>query len=145
MDMHLHMNSLLMYTCKNTHKQAIMEKLHELDDAIFNEYIKRKIESIAGIIEQGIQVGYFDWETCGEPQVVRNYVKDVLLNLVLIHSEVYAVSSQIVTRVLNRLVELVSGEFLKKIREVEVFSYNGIIYVSCSFYIACMLTMGALW
>ena len=82
-----------------------------------------------GIIEQGIHVGCFDWGTCGEPEFVRNYVKDVLLNLVLIHAEVYAVSSQIVSRVLERLVELLSDEFYNKIHEVEVFGYNGIIYV----------------
>ena len=45
-------------------------------------------------------------------------------------SQVHAVSSQIVPRVLCRLVELLSSEFLKLIKEVETFSYNGIVYVS---------------
>ncbi len=39
-------------------------------------------------------------------------------------------SSRIVERALCRLVELLSAEFLKLIREVENFSYQGIISVS---------------
>jgi len=40
------------------------------------------------------------------------------------------VSSEIVQRVMCRLVEQLSSEFLKQLREVESFSFNGIIYVS---------------
>ena len=104
--------------------------LQELDGKVFDEYIKRKSESIVGIIEQGIQVGNFDWEQCQPPTTVRSYIKEVLLNLVIIHAEVFSVSEHIVPRVLCRLVELVSDEFLRNIQEVEVFGYNGIIYVS---------------
>lgn len=39
-------------------------------------------------------------------------------------------SSRIVDRVLRRLVELLSAEFLKLIKDVDSFSYNGIISVS---------------
>ena len=63
------------------------------------------------------------------PTEVRSYIKEVLLNLVIIHAEVYAVSEHIVPRVLCRLIELVSDEFLRYISEVEVFSYNGVLYV----------------
>ena len=107
-----------------------MHELQELDDKVFDEYIKRKSESIVGIIEQGIQAGSFDWEQCPPPTAVRSYIKEVLLNLVIIHAEVYAVSEHIVPRVLCRLIELISDEFLNYIREVEVFGYNGILYVS---------------
>ena len=66
------------------------------------------------------------------PKEVRSYIKEVLFNLVIIHAEVFAVSEHIVPRVLQRLVELVSDEFLRYIKEVEVFGYNGILYVSLS-------------
>ena len=65
-----------------------MDQLHELDDKVFSEYINRKSESVIGIIEQGMHVGYFDWDHCSEATQVRNYVKEVLFNLVLIHAEV---------------------------------------------------------
>ena len=63
------------------------------------------------------------------PKEVRSYIKEVLFNLVIIHAEVFAISEQIVPRVLQRLIQLVSEEFLSYIREVEPFSYNGILYV----------------
>ncbi len=65
-----------------------MELLHELDVKIFTEYIERKSESVTGIIEQGMKAGFFDWESCPEPQTVRSYIKEVLFNLVIIHAEV---------------------------------------------------------
>ena len=109
--------------------QEVLDDLQELDDKVFDEYIKRKSESIVGIIEQGIQVGNFDWERCEEPRELRSYIKEVLFNLVIIHAEVFAVSEQIVPRVLQRLIQLVSDEFLSYIKEVESFGYNGILYV----------------
>ena len=107
-----------------------MNDLRDLDDKVFGEYIKRKSESICGIIEQGIQVGNFDWNKCVPPTEVRSYIKEVLFNLVIVHAEVFAVSEQIVARVLQRLVQLVSDEFLRYIGDVEEFGYNGILYVS---------------
>ena len=65
-----------------------MEQIEELDERVFEEYIKRKSESLLGIIEQGMHMGYFDWENCWEPKEVRGYVKELLLNLVLFHAEV---------------------------------------------------------
>ena len=63
------------------------------------------------------------------PKEVRSYIKEVLFNLVIIHAEVFAVSEHIVPRVLQRLIQLVSDEFLSYIREVDAFGYNGILYV----------------
>lgn len=103
-----------------------------LDDKIFKAYIERKSESLHGIIENGMQVGYFDWNQAGEPTQVRSYVREILMTLVLIHSEVYAVSASIVPRVMHELVRILSKEFLTCIGEVETFNVNGVIHV-CSY------------
>ena len=71
--------------------QTTMEQLHELDEKVFQEYISHKSESLVGIVEPGLHVGFFDWEQCGEPEEVRSYVKDILLNLMLVHAEVHVV------------------------------------------------------
>ncbi len=68
--------------------QTVMEQLYKLDEKIFSEYITRKSESVTGIIEEGMKAGFFDWERCPVPKTVRNYVKEVLFNLVIIHAEV---------------------------------------------------------
>lgn len=101
----------------------------ELDDKIFVAYIKHKSESLHGIIETGMQVGYFDWNQAQEPKEVRSYVREILMNLVLIHAEVYAVSVNIVPRVMHELVRILSREFLQCISEVEAFNVNGVIHV----------------
>ncbi len=66
----------------------VLEQLCNLDENIFTEYIKRKSESVTGIMEEGMKAGFFDWERCTVPDTVRNYVKEVLFNLVIIHAEV---------------------------------------------------------
>ena len=65
-----------------------MDQLKELDGRIFREYIGHKAEAVVGIVEPGTKMGYFDWENCTTPQGVRHYVKEILLNLVIIHAEV---------------------------------------------------------
>lgn len=101
-----------------------------LDDKIFDAYIQRKSESLQGIIEQGMQVGYFDWAEALEPTEVRSYIREILMNLVLIHAEVYAVSALIVPRVMYQLVRILSKDFFYALSEVEAFNVNGVICVS---------------
>ena len=100
-----------------------------LDDRIFGAYIRRKSDSLVGIIQHGMQVGYFDWNQASEPTQVRGYVREILMNLVIIHAEVYAVSALIVPRVMHELVNILSREFYECIGEVEAFNVNGVIYV----------------
>lgn len=109
-----------------------------LDNKIFKAYIKRKSDSLQGVIEHGMTVGYFSWEHAGDPTHVRTYVREILMNLVLIHSEVYAVSAHIVPRVMHELVNILSKEFLECVCEVEAFNVNGIIHVSnCTLSCSC--------
>lgn len=107
----------------------MIEDVITLDNKIFGAYIKRKSDSLQGIIEHGMSVGYFDWEHAGDPTEVRSYIREILLYLVLIHAEVYAVSALIVPRVMHRLVNILSKEFLECISEVEAFNVNGVIHV----------------
>jgi exocyst complex component 2 len=108
----------------------MIEDVTALDKKVFEAYIKRKSDSLQGIIEHGMNVGYFDWEHAGDPSEVRSYVREILMHLVLIHAEVYAVSALIVPRVMHELVSILSKEFLDCISEVECFNVNGIIHVS---------------
>lgn len=104
--------------------------MYKLDDNIFTKYVSHKSKSFSGIIEHGMQVGYFDWEQAKEPTKVRNYIRDILMNLVHVHAEVYAVSSQLVPRVMVELVKVMSKEFYECIGVVESFNANGVIHVS---------------
>ena len=101
-----------------------------LDVRIFERYVSHKTESFSGIIEQGMHAGYFDWEQAKEPTEVRSYIRDILMNLVLVHAEVYAVSPQLVPRVMVQLVQKMSREFYDNIGGIEAFNANGVIFVS---------------
>lgn len=66
-----------------------MESLMELDQRLFGNYIDHKSEALVGGIEQGMQVGLFDWEQCEhEPDGVRTYIQEIIISLATIHCEV---------------------------------------------------------
>jgi len=49
---------------------------------------------------------------------IRTYVKDVIMNLVLVHAQVFAVSSDLLPQVLSALTDLLADEF-KRLLEKE--------------------------
>ncbi len=83
--------------------QKVIEQLYDLDENIFALYVKRKSESVTGIMEEGMKAGFFDWEHCTVPTTVRNYVKEVLFNLVIIHAEVSKFSESFLLKHYPRL------------------------------------------
>lgn len=115
--------------------QQVLREMYALDKKIFELYVSHKSECFSGIIEHGMDVGYFDWDQAMEPTKVRSYIRDILMNLVLVHAEVYAVSPQLVPRVMHELVKIMSKEFYDCIAAVEAFNVNGIIYVRVGVYI----------
>ena len=61
----------------------------DLEKRIFECYIEHKSETLVDAIEQGMQVGLFDWEQCrSAPTCIRSYIHDITLTLVAIHCEV---------------------------------------------------------
>ena len=68
--------------------QEFLERLAELDCAVFDEYIKLKLEPLLMLIEPGMNGGYFDWETSVLPGGIRSYIMEILLSLVYVHAEV---------------------------------------------------------
>ena len=107
-----------------------MSEMCSLDQEIFDLYVEHKSKSFEKIIKNGMQVGYFDWDQAVQPTKVRSYVRDMLMNLVLVHAEVYAVSPLLVPRVMFQLVQIMSHEFYQCIAQVDSFNVNGVIFVS---------------
>ena len=66
-----------------------MECLVELEQKIFRCYIEHKSDTLVDAIEQGMQIGLFEWEQCdSEPTCVRSYIHETIITLVCIHCEV---------------------------------------------------------
>ncbi|XP_074525185.1 exocyst complex component 2 isoform X1 [Halichoeres trimaculatus] len=102
-----------------------VDAVRELDRKLFDAYIERRADPIAGSLEPGIYAGYFDWRDCQTPTGVRNYLKEALVNIIAVHAEVFTVSKDLVPRVLSRIVESVADEMCRLMQCVSSFSKNG--------------------
>ncbi|XP_029004907.1 exocyst complex component 2 isoform X2 [Betta splendens] len=102
-----------------------VDAVRELDRKLFDAYIERRADPIAGSLEPGIYAGYFDWRDCQTPTGVRNYLKEALVNVITVHAEVFTVSKDLVPRVLSKIVESVADEMCRLMQCVSSFSRNG--------------------
>uniref|UniRef100_A0A3B3ZBA2 Exocyst complex component 2 n=1 Tax=Periophthalmus magnuspinnatus TaxID=409849 RepID=A0A3B3ZBA2_9GOBI len=102
-----------------------VEAVRELDRKLFDAYIERRADPIAGALEPGIYAGYFDWRDCQAPTGVRNYLKEALVNIIAVHAEVFTVSKDLVPRVLSKIVESVADEMCRLMQCVSSFSKHG--------------------
>ncbi|XP_026201416.1 exocyst complex component 2 isoform X2 [Anabas testudineus] len=105
--------------------RASVDAVRELDRKLFEAYIERRADPIAGSLEPGIYAGYFDWRDCQTPTGVRNYLKEALVNIITVHAEVFTVSKDLVPRVLSKIVESVADEMCRLMQCVSSFSKNG--------------------
>uniref|UniRef100_A0AAX7TGT9 Exocyst complex component 2 n=1 Tax=Astatotilapia calliptera TaxID=8154 RepID=A0AAX7TGT9_ASTCA len=106
-----------------------VDAVRGLDRKLFEAYIERRADPIAGSLEPGIYAGYFDWRDCQTPTGVRNYLKEALVNIIAVHAEVFTVSKDLVPRVLSRIVESVADEMCRLMQCVSSFSKNGALQV----------------
>ncbi|KAK5930363.1 hypothetical protein CgunFtcFv8_026600 [Champsocephalus gunnari] len=102
-----------------------MDAVRGLDRKLFEAYIERRADPIAGSLEPGIYAGYFDWRDCQTPTGVRNYLKEALVSIITVHAEVFTVSKDLVPRVLSKIVESVADEMCRLMQCVSSFSKNG--------------------
>uniref|UniRef100_A0A7N8YJK6 Exocyst complex component 2 n=1 Tax=Mastacembelus armatus TaxID=205130 RepID=A0A7N8YJK6_9TELE len=105
--------------------QVSVDTVRELDRKLFEAYIERRADPIAGSLEPGIYAGYFDWRDCQTPTGVRNYLKEALVSIITVHAEVFTVSKDLVPRVLSKIVESVADEMCRLMQCVSSFSKNG--------------------
>lgn len=98
-----------------------------LDDKLFEAYVEEKSNPIVGTMEQNMYSGKFDWRTCKKPYGVRNYLKEVIMQMIEVHAEVFAVSPAFVTRVTKNVIEAVSEEMSRLVECITEFSPNGVL------------------
>lgn len=56
-----------MVTCVRVSSQVSVDAVRQLDRNLFDAYIERRADPIAGSLEPGIYAGYFDWRDCQTP------------------------------------------------------------------------------
>ncbi|XP_051954659.1 exocyst complex component 2 [Xyrauchen texanus] len=102
-----------------------IEAVRQLDEHLFETYIEKKSDPIVGSLEPGIYAGYFDWKDCQPPTGARSYLKEALVSIISVHAEVFAVSKELVPRVLSKIIEAVAEEMSRLMQCVSSFSKNG--------------------
>ena len=103
-----------------------------LDSKLFEAYMEAKTEPIVAIIEPSMYVGKFDWARCPKPADARDYVKEIIHNVISVHAEVDRVSpknSDHVTQAMIRIVEAVTEEVNRLFCCISRMNSNGCIQV----------------
>ncbi|KAJ9149019.1 Exocyst complex component SEC5 [Pleurostoma richardsiae] len=94
--------------------KTIRDVLGQIDARLFQSYTRQYIDSLRKIIRTGATAP--DWAptttTADKPREVKPYVYEVLLNLVLVHTQVSTTASSLTSQVLSYLLEQLSRELL---------------------------------
>ncbi len=87
-----------------------------LHGKLFEAYLELKCDPIVAMVEPSMYVGKFDWARCPKPIDARDYVKEIIHNVISVHSEVDRVSAlsngkhNYVQAILQRVVHAVCEE-----------------------------------
>ena len=103
-----------------------------LDSKLFEAYMEQKIEPIVAIIEPSMYVGKFDWARAPKPLDARDYVKEIIHNVISVHAEVDRVSPRNSTQVkeaMVRIVQAVTEEVNRLLACISRMNSNGCIQV----------------
>ncbi|XP_028398981.1 exocyst complex component 2-like isoform X2 [Dendronephthya gigantea] len=107
---------------------SFKSEITTLENRIFNAYIELKSEPLVARIKTGMFAGDFSWGRCLQPTDARDYIKAVILELVIIHAQVFSVSASFVPRVLSRLTEILTEAIYKLFKNFKgKYTTNGIV------------------
>lgn len=105
--------------------KIVQGRLMELDNKLFQKLLEAKCDPIVGAIEPSMYAGAFDWKRCPEPVGVSPYIKEILMNLIEVHSEVYTISPPLVGRIMTPLAQTVAEEIARIYECTEKFTKYG--------------------
>ncbi|CAI4210639.1 unnamed protein product [Parascedosporium putredinis] len=96
--------------------KTIRDVLGQIDARLFQTYTRPAVDNLKSIIKEGIADS--DWSPAPgvRPTEAKPYVYEVLLSLVLIHSQVSTTAPSLTTQVLSFLLEQISRELLETYR-----------------------------
>jgi len=115
------------YPISDKLKKDLTSELNDLEGRIFDAYIEQKADPLIAYVEPGMTICDFKWHNCLPPSDVRSYVKEVIMNLVTVHAQVFAVSEELLSQVLSRLTDMLADEFCRLISAVKTFTSAGAV------------------
>lgn len=107
--------------------KTIRDVLAQIDARLFQSYTKPAIEELQVIIRSAILSP--DWEPrpSEKPNGVKPYIYQVLLNLVLIHTQVSTTASSLTPQVLSYLLEQISRDLLDAFKQRSRYTLSALM------------------
>jgi exocyst complex component 2 len=97
--------------------KTIRDVLGQIDARLFQSYTRPAVQTIQSIIRNGISDPNWAPGPNEKPKEARPYVYEILLSLVLVHTQVSTTASVLTSQVLSYLLEQVSRELLEAFKQ----------------------------
>jgi exocyst complex component 2 len=116
------------FSVKLTDESAtIRDVLGQIDKQLFDSYTRSAIQTIRNIVRNGISSPNWAPAVNEKPKEVRPYVNEVLLSLVLVHTQVSTTASVLTTQVLSHLLEETSRELLEAFKQRQRYTLSSLM------------------
>lgn len=109
-----------------TDRQTLWEVTDQLDKILFDDVVKRKTSSLAGICELAL-VQDMTWTRGDRPTEIRPYLFKCLLHLVDVHAQTNDISPSLVRRVMQAAFVELARALLASFEKVETLSQGGML------------------
>jgi len=108
-------------------KAKLMTVVDQLDQTLFDTFLKPKVTIATGKLRGGILDPEMDWYETPQPTEIRPYVFETLMYLVGVHAQVSQAAPPLLDRTLNALVESLVEEALRCFKQVKRFGMGGML------------------
>ncbi|WVF68144.1 hypothetical protein IAT40_002907 [Kwoniella sp. CBS 6097] len=105
----------------------LMEVVENMDEMVFKDLIRRRSEPLTQVIQTGILHGGVDWLNTSKPSEVRPYMHKAILLLVEAHARVGDIAPLLVDRVLDALVDGITGVALQCFQQIPKYGTGGML------------------
>jgi len=107
--------------------KTIRDVLGQIDARLFQSYTRPAVQTLQGIIRNGISDSSWAPGLNEKPNEVRSYVYEALLSLVLVHTQVSTTASSLTNQVLSFLLEQISRELLEAFKQRQRYTLSSLM------------------
>lgn len=106
--------------------KQIRDTVGQIDNRLFQAYVKPIAENLSHIVHEGISSP--DWEPKSQRlQDAKPYVYDILLSLVIVHTDVSTTASVLTSQILKYLLEQISVSLIEAFKKRERYSLSALM------------------
>lgn len=111
-------------------RQSIFTTAETLDTRLFQTFILTKTQRLSKIIISATRG--ISWPLIPKPTDIRPYIYEILLDLVLTHSQVQQISKPLLGRILTELYSQIMQDLLSSFKRIDKFNLGGAMQVRFS-------------